>query len=597
MADDTLYITPHEAALAVVATSMKKARLRPDTLIVNAIAAGILFSAGGMLALLSEAENPVLMNTNPGIVHMLQGAMFPIGLFYVVIMGTELFNSNILYFTVGVCRGAVTIVDLLISWTVTWFINLGATLFVVYVICHWSGVTQSTLFVEGSIRLANTKMAGSFAQQFIRGCAGNFCVCLAVYLQLLAKPVHVKFFLMFLPIFTFVTMGFFHCVADMFTIPAGMFNGADITVGQYILKGLFAESLGNIVGGAAFSILIPFYLHLVVVERDRDQLNLPKYEVKDEQPELQFDSRVVRVPTPSDSSTDSSEENEKDEDVNPTAYRPDDEEEAVQPQLIDRRLSRTRTMDSRRSSRSRTSSKLRSPPGVFPVMGMGKPLYKESEIAGEAPRSLDAEVEGDYPQSLESESIASGASLREIQEDEEREYNGYNARANSMGGTLLRVMTHRPAPSTNHSDLERGLRPVQSASQPRKASSGASLFRTLSRSITSISGKHDSARDIANNLQKYGVTPHAARASDNIAGMDSYNMRDMRRAHAEASERKEEAQNSRRNSSNPDRLSPNTSRIDTELAPRESDEDREDEPSIRSSEDSDTDDPSGKTLA
>lgn len=40
MVDDTLYITPHETALAVVATSMKKSRLRLHALVVDSIDLG-----------------------------------------------------------------------------------------------------------------------------------------------------------------------------------------------------------------------------------------------------------------------------------------------------------------------------------------------------------------------------------------------------------------------------------------------------------------------------------------------------------------------------------------------------------------------------
>ncbi|KGK32416.1 hypothetical protein JL09_g6977, partial [Pichia kudriavzevii] len=32
----------------------------------------------------------------------------------------------------------------------------------------------------------------------------------------MVKPLHVKFLMIFLPIFTFVSMGFSHAVADMF---------------------------------------------------------------------------------------------------------------------------------------------------------------------------------------------------------------------------------------------------------------------------------------------------------------------------------------------------------------------------------------------
>jgi formate/nitrite transporter len=540
MADDTLYITPHEAALAVVATSMKKARLRLDTLIINSIVAGVLFSSGGMLALNAQAENPTLMKENPGIVHFMQGLVFPIGLFYVVIMGAELYNSNILYFTVGLCRGAVSILDLLVSWSVSWLFNMGANLFVCYCICNWSGVTRGPLYVEGSRALAETKLKASFFQEFIRGCAGNFFVCLAVYLQLLCKPIHVKLIVMALPIFTFVSMGFIHTVADMYLIPMGMFNGADISVGTYIWKSLIPSTIGNALGGAVFSIVVPFYLHLVVVERDREKLQLPTYEVKDEQPELQADSRVVRVVSPpSESGSDDGDE----KDFNPVSYRPDS-------------ISRVQTIDSRLSLTHSQNSKLRSPPGVFPVMGMGKPLMREATIAGLEP-NLDEEV--DNEQSIDSASIVTGNSrfdgesarsistrthkeLNKIQKEQEQEYvnsGGYNARQNTMGEALKRVVSRRPV-RQDDAESDIGLKPIEAELAPKSSNSsnaGTRLFKSLSRSIAS-SRQPESVRDISHNLHKYKITPKAAHAADSIAGIDNYDLEDMEIARPQQARRK-----------------------------------------------------------
>ncbi len=62
VADDTYYITPHEAALAVVATSMKKSRLKWDLLVINSIMGAFLFSAGGMLDLMCQAQNQGLVD-------------------------------------------------------------------------------------------------------------------------------------------------------------------------------------------------------------------------------------------------------------------------------------------------------------------------------------------------------------------------------------------------------------------------------------------------------------------------------------------------------------------------------------------------------
>ncbi|SMN21792.1 similar to Saccharomyces cerevisiae YHL008C Putative protein of unknown function, may be involved in the uptake of chloride ions [Maudiozyma saulgeensis] len=296
MVDDSNYITPHEAALAVVATCMKKARLQLDTLIINSILGGLLFSSGSVLYVAVHAENLDILNKNPGLLNFLGGLTYSVGLFYVVMLGAELYNSDILFFTVGVLRGAASIYDLLISWLFSWLGNIAGSLFVSYLFIFVSGISEHEDWSQGAKLITESKADYSFMQTFLKSIAGNFFVCLAIYLQLMAKPIHVKFLMMLLPVFTFVSSSYTHVVADMTTFFIGMLCGANVSVGRYIWRVLIPASLGTIVGGASFGLVIPFYLHLVVVERDRAKLSLPEYEARDEQPELNMDSRVVRMP-------------------------------------------------------------------------------------------------------------------------------------------------------------------------------------------------------------------------------------------------------------------------------------------------------------
>ncbi|EDO19364.1 hypothetical protein Kpol_1002p9 [Vanderwaltozyma polyspora DSM 70294] len=395
--DDSLYSSPHEAALAVVATAMKKSRLRIDTLILNSIIGGILFSSGGFLYVGFHAENPDLVANNPGVANFVGAFFFGIGLFYVVIMGADLFNSNILFFSVGLLRGAISIYDLTLSWFVSWIGNIAGNLFVAYLFMYLSGAGTSKLWSEGSRKILEDKASFSFIQTFLKGIAGNFYVCLAVYLQLMAKPIHVRYLIMTLPIFTFVSLGFTHVVADMTIAYIGLLNGADLSVGKYIWKLLISASVGNIIGGSAFGLFIPYYLHLVVVEADQKRLAMPQYEARDEQPDLNTDSRVVKVmPIEEDDIDDEMEED------TPDAYSSSANNDIHQYTEAERRhsldeknnlslsrMSTARSGESRRtykslhtvrSNISRFHDLPRSPPGVFPILGMGKPLQKGEKI-------------------------------------------------------------------------------------------------------------------------------------------------------------------------------------------------------------------------
>ncbi|CCE64196.1 hypothetical protein TPHA_0G03560 [Tetrapisispora phaffii CBS 4417] len=411
MSDDTNYLSPHEAALAIVATAMKKARLTIDVLIINSILGGIFFSCGGLLLLAAHADNPVLFSENPGIPNMFSGFTFAIALYYVIITGVDLFNSNILYFSVALLRRAVTIYDLLISWFVSLLGNIAGSLFVSYLFGFLSGIGKQTEWRSASRKIAEQKLSFSFIETFLKAIAGNFLVCLAVYLQIMAKPIHVKFIVLVLPIYTFITIGFTHAVGDMAVVFVGMYNGAKVSVGEYIWKLLIPGAVGNIIGGSAFGIVIPFYLHLIVVERDNKGLGLPQYDLRDEQPEVNMDSRVVKVSKPTENLIDDELNEETDHSVRSDrtsiAANTDNETESVT--SVDSELESTsyasqsttdtpsigiyhgetssiRPKPSVRSVRTNMSkvakiqTKVNSPAGLFPVYGMGEPLEREKTI-------------------------------------------------------------------------------------------------------------------------------------------------------------------------------------------------------------------------
>ena len=392
MVDDSLYISTYEAALAVVATSMKKARLTVDMLILNSFMGGLLFASGGMLHAALQANCPELYKANPGIIEFLQGFFFPIGLFYVVVLGADLFNSNVLYFGVGVLRGAVSIFDVVISWTVSYAFNVVGNIFVCYVIVWFLHVGKEPSYKEACIAITMKKALFSFVETMIKSMAGNFFVCLGVYLQIMAKPLHVKFIMITVPVFTFSAVGFSHAIADMFLLIMGLVCSAPISVGKVVWKVMLPEAIGNIIGGVFFAITIPWYSHLVSVEHDQKKLRLPRFTLRDEQPELNTDSRVIRQKEP--------DPEEDDEDVtdlalekhNSEILRHNSSHRSSASSMVgyspapfyNESVARTRSRLSRTNTNVSVGSRgphARSPRNVFPVYGMGKPLERETSIA------------------------------------------------------------------------------------------------------------------------------------------------------------------------------------------------------------------------
>lgn len=615
MVDDTNYITPHEAALAVVATAMKKARLHITTLIINAIMGGFLFSCGSILFIMIHSDSPMAQQNNPGLLNIIGGIAYGIGLFYVVIMGVDLYNSNILFFSVGVLRRAVSIWDLLISWSVSLFGNIAGSLFMSYVLVHLSTISQSENVIRASIEIGESKAAPSFIEVFLKGIGGNFFVCLAIYLQLLAKPLHVKLILLILPIFTFVTIGFSHTIADMGVMYTAMLNGANVTVGEYIWKVLIPTALGNAVGGFAFSFILPFYLHLVVVEYDRRQLSLPNYEARDEQPELNMDSRVVRITsqerdefadidedselTPVMTSVATGYNNEKemvinssDSDSDNLHHRPavyshhhdgngvtnsnvqssddlrssisalpvslysnNDDAYSVTPQpfpphMISENTKEDSTVSSRTMRRYTTVSKdgkhhIRSPPGVFPVRGMGTPLTKEKSIVD--PCHIDQEL-AMFDKESQSKGHSNGLlsrvhtnqsarsdmleRIKTLEREEQREYavsGGYNVEESKpsalIGKALSRIITVHSA--NEHHDPESGLPRTTQDTFPFNHPNRAHSYDTSQMTEALGTGLRNTFSQRRRSFREVGVSDRAAMMANNIAGVDNYTPSDV----------------------------------------------------------------------
>ena len=603
MVDDSNYLTPPETALAVVATAMKKARLQLDTLLINSILGGVLFSSGSFLLVAVYSEDPDIVARNPGIVNLITGVNFAMGLFYVVMMGADLFNSNILFFSVGVLRKAVTIYDLMISWVVSWLGNIAGSLFVSYLFGHLSGISSQKLWIIGSRQIIEQKVSYSFVQTFLKGIACNFFVCLAIYLQLMAKPIHVKFILMSFPIIDFIGIGFTHVVGDMSASFIAMLNGANVSVGKYIWKLLIPASLGNIVGGLFFSAVVPFYLHLVVVERDRKRLSLPEYEARDEQPELNMDSRVVRIQKNEcdDDATETGEDLENltekgfasiyntnhdnssyftgrslnslrsipssvitsdnvtmESDLGePVQFIPKSNSTTRSPHLgLPHNLPHNHSIKSINRHRINKRHSLRSPPGVFPVRGMGEPLEREKTIEDATYDPKENELflrraETHNSAYVKNKKKEDDNLLRLVKTEEDREQKeyekngGYNILENKPGTRLEKIITHlaenvssrevtppilprttqdtfphnAPASSPAYTDDAHSLRKANSTTL-------GGLFRAVSKEFHS-SKDAESPDDLLKKMAAVGINRNARITANNVAGIVNLNKEDL----------------------------------------------------------------------
>lgn len=73
-------LTPAEVSVALVKQAVERHNTRYDKTFFKAVLAGVMLSFGGLLDLIISGGSPSLNSANPGLVKVLGGFVFPVGL-------------------------------------------------------------------------------------------------------------------------------------------------------------------------------------------------------------------------------------------------------------------------------------------------------------------------------------------------------------------------------------------------------------------------------------------------------------------------------------------------------------------------------------
>ncbi|KAI0248118.1 putative formate/nitrite transporter [Lactifluus subvellereus] len=262
-------LKPAEVAIAMVEAAVRKHNTRIDMIFFKAFLAGAMLSFGGLLAEVLQGGSPGLTASNPGIVKVLAGFIFPVGLAMIVLQGQELLTSNMMVFTMAVLKRAVPWWSLPLNWLVVTFGNLAGSLFFAAILVKYTGIISTAPYNQFVTSFAIKKaVTPLWYQIFLRGIGCNWLVCIAVWQAEGARDTVSKIYALWIPIwarlptfFIFVTCGFDHVVANMFFIPLGILFHANLTTAEYIRKSFIASYLGNIVGALLVALpAVYFYL-------------------------------------------------------------------------------------------------------------------------------------------------------------------------------------------------------------------------------------------------------------------------------------------------------------------------------------------------
>lgn len=227
--------------------------------------------AGMFIAIGAEGSSLAVHTiTDVGIGRALAGAIFPVGLMMLMVIGGELFTGNCMLSMALVDR-KITVLQMLRNLVVVYFSNMAGAVLTAYVV-FLSGQYDYSSGGLGAytIKVAMGKVGMDFSKAFFSGIMCNILVCIAVLMAGAAKDIIGKLFAAFFPIMIFVVSGFEHCVANMYYIPAGIIAATNsdyvnkaselygysaeqihdqLSIGHFFGSNLLPVTIGNIIGG------------------------------------------------------------------------------------------------------------------------------------------------------------------------------------------------------------------------------------------------------------------------------------------------------------------------------------------------------------
>lgn len=283
-------VMPPAMAAQAEAVGVKKAKTDPLTSLTLSILAGAFISFGAIIATTVSAGNIAITTADGatafsaalpyGVVKLLAGFTFSVGLILVIVGGAELFTGNNLIVMAWASRKVKTR-DLLRNWVIVFignFIGAIGTAALMFL------TTQYT-FGDGAIGLvalktANAKAALSFVPAVTLGIMCNALVCLAVWMCYGARTTVDKIAAIVPPLTAFVAAGFEHCIANIYYIPLGLFIKAgapdsfwtsihkspadfpELTWSNFFFANLIPVTIGNIIGGSLMVGAVYWFIYL-----------------------------------------------------------------------------------------------------------------------------------------------------------------------------------------------------------------------------------------------------------------------------------------------------------------------------------------------
>jgi formate transporter FocA len=270
-------LVPPQMAGKAENVGVSKAQLSSFRMFALSILAGAFIALGAIFSTTATTGGSELPY---GVVRILAGLTFSLGLILVVVAGAELFTGNNLI-VMAWASHKVTTMQLVRNWVVVYFGNFLGSILTAYMMFLSRQFEMSKGAIGlNALNIANAKTGLDFVPALVLGIFCNALVCLAVWLCMSARSTTDRVLAIVPPIAAFVAAGFEHSIANMYFIPIGLFikSGAsdafwtnigktaadfsNLTWGNFFLANLIPVTIGNVIGGAVMVGLVYWSIYL-----------------------------------------------------------------------------------------------------------------------------------------------------------------------------------------------------------------------------------------------------------------------------------------------------------------------------------------------
>ena len=288
-------LLPQEMASRAEILGVKKAEMPFLKTFMLAILAGAFIAMGAIFATTVSAGAQAVTAPDGGaaytvglpygIVRLLAGLVFSLGLILVLVGGAELFTGNNLI-VMAWASGKISVWELLRNWLIVYLGNFVGSISTAALMF----LTKQYTFGSGAVGITALKTAAAkcdltFIQAVALGILCNALVCMAVWLTYSARTTVDRVLAIIFPIAAFVAAGFEHSIANMYFIPIGLFiKGFDpafihslgkqvtnldrLTWSNFVVGNLLPVTIGNIIGG---TILVAAFYWMIYLRPAKEQ--------------------------------------------------------------------------------------------------------------------------------------------------------------------------------------------------------------------------------------------------------------------------------------------------------------------------------------